>query len=102
MSSQRPQSTPGDEFANIGIGILISAAVLALLLRGAGAAAAWATGIAQPTGGPEAGIAVLFNPGNPSAALHAPGLNPVVYWAAAILLFGILGAAGFALWGWLC
>ncbi|WP_411700498.1 type IV secretory system conjugative DNA transfer family protein [Conyzicola sp.] len=98
MTTQRPQSTPGDEFANIGIGMLLSCAVLALLLRGAGSVAAWATGIAQPIGGLETGIAVLFNPGNPSAALNSPGLSAIAYWIAAIVLVGLVGATGFAAW----
>lgn len=60
MTTQRPQSAPGDEFVNLGICILISCAVLALLLRDAGSVAAWATGIEQPAGGIDTGIAVLF------------------------------------------
>jgi type IV secretion system protein VirD4 len=98
MTSQRPQSTPGDEFANVGIGMLLSCAVLALLLRGAGSVAAWATGLAQPIGGVETGIAVVFNPGNPSAALNSPGLSAVAYWFVASVLFTLVGIAGFAAW----
>ncbi len=74
------------------------AAVLALLLRAAGAVAAWATGIAQPAGGPETGLAVLLDPGNPSMVLQAPGLNPFAYWVTAILLVGLSSAAAFWLW----
>lgn len=98
MTTQRPQTTLGDEFANIGIGILISCAVLALLLRAAGSVTAWATGTSQPVGGIETGISVLFNPGNPSAALDSPGLSPVAYWFVAAILLVLLGTAGFALW----
>src|SRR5690606_27352784 len=83
MSTTRAQGTLGDELTNLGIALLIGAAAFALLLRAAGTVAAWATGIAQPASGPESGLSVLLNPGNPSAALHAPGLNPFAYWAAA-------------------
>ena len=98
MGTPRPQASLGDELANLGIGLLIGTAALALLLRGAGAVAAWATGIAQPAGGPETGLAVLLDPDNPSAALHAPGLHPVAYWLTAIVLLGAAGAGGIWLW----
>ncbi|MCI4658505.1 type IV secretory system conjugative DNA transfer family protein [Cryobacterium zhongshanensis] len=98
MSTPRPQGTLGDELANVGIGLLIGTALFALLLRGAGAVAAWATGSVQPAGGPEAGLAVLLEPGHPSAALQAPGLSPVAYWLTATLLIGLAAAA--ALWLW--
>jgi type IV secretion system protein VirD4 len=98
MTTQRPQSTPGDEFVNFGIAALISCAVLALVLRGAGSAAAWATGISQPSGGIETGIAVLFNPGNPSLALGSPGLSPIAFWLVASLLLALVGSAGYFLW----
>ena len=98
MSTQRPQTALGDELANLGIGFLIGAALFALLLRGSGAIAAWASGIAQPNGGPETGLAVLLNPGNPATALRVPGLNPVVYWATTIVLLGLESALVFGLW----
>jgi len=77
---------------------LICAAVFALLLRAGGAVAAWATGMQQPAGGPETGLAVLRDATNPAAGLQAPGLNPVVYWFTTVLLFGLAAAA--ALWVW--
>ena len=98
MGTPRPQAALGDELANLGIGLLIGTAGLALLLRGAGAVAAWATGIAQPAGGPETGLAVLLDPGNPSAALQAPGLHPVAYWITATMLLGTVGVGGIWLW----
>ena len=98
MTTQRPQTDLGDELTNLGIGLLIGAAVLALLLRGSGSLAAWATGIDQPNGGPETGLAVLLDPGNPAAALRAPGLNPVAYWVTTIVLVGMTSALAFALW----
>ena len=98
MSSQRPQSSLGDELANLGIILLILAGALALVLRAAGSAAAWVTGLAQPAGGPEAGLAVLLKPGTPAAALQSPGLNPVAYWAVAVLLLGLILTAAYWLW----
>lgn len=41
MTTQRPQTDLGDELTNLGIGLLIGAAVLALLFRRAGAVTAW-------------------------------------------------------------
>lgn len=90
--------TLGDEFANLGIALLIGATGLALLLRVAGTIAAWATGLPQPAGGPETGLAVLLNPADPSAALDAPGLQPVAFWLTAVLL--IASAAAAAVWVW--
>ncbi|WP_438854873.1 type IV secretory system conjugative DNA transfer family protein [Agromyces sp. M3QZ16-3] len=90
--------TLGDEFANLGIALLIGATGLALLLRIAGTIAAWATGLSQPAAGPEAGLAVLLNPADPSAALEAPGLQPVAFWLTAVVL--ISGAAAAAVWVW--
>ncbi|MFC5932037.1 type VI secretion protein [Cryobacterium melibiosiphilum] len=98
MSTPRPKAALGDEVTNIGLGVLIGAAGLSLVLRGAGAVAAWATGVPQPAGGPASGLAVLFNAGNPSVALQAPGLNPVAYWATTILMLALLTALG--VWAW--
>ncbi len=98
MSTPRPAGSLGDELSNLGIGILIGAAVLAAILRGAGSVAAWITGTGQPTGGIEAGLGVLLHPGDPAAALDAPGLNVVAYWITAGLL--VLGAGTAAWWAW--
>jgi hypothetical protein len=97
MSTQRPQTALGDELANLGIGLLIGAALFAMLLRGSGTVAAWASGTAQTNGGPETGLAVLLNPGNPAMALRAPGLNPVVYWVTTIVLVGLVSALAIGL-----
>ncbi|GEP26425.1 type VI secretion protein [Cryobacterium levicorallinum] len=98
MNTLRPHPALGDELANLGIGLLISTAGFALLLRAAGAVAAWATNTRQPAGGPATGLAVLLDPGHPSAALQAPGLNPVAYWLTTILLLGLAVTAAFWLW----
>jgi len=98
MTAPRPHAALGDELANLGIGLLISTAGFALLLRASGAVAAWATNIRQPAGGPTTGVAVLLDPGHPSAALQAPGLNPVAYWLTTTVLLVLAVAA--ALWLW--
>src|SRR5699024_8926226 len=60
--------------------------------------AAWFTGIAQPTGGIEAGLGVLLNPADPGVPLGADGLHPVVYWITAGLLILAVGAVGWWVW----
>ena len=94
MSTRRQGGALGDELANLGIIALIAAACLAVILRAAGSITAWATGIAQPSGGIEAGLGVLLRPGDPGAALGTDGLNAVVYWIVAGALIIAVGAAG--------
>ncbi|MGE3835163.1 MAG: type IV secretory system conjugative DNA transfer family protein [Acidimicrobiia bacterium] len=98
MSTPRPSGSLGDELSNLGILILISAAILAAILRAAGSVAAWITGTTQPTGGIEAGLGVLLNPGDPATALDAPGLGAVAYWITASVLILVAGAAGWWVW----
>lgn len=98
MSTSRATSALGDELTNLGIAVLIGCAGLALILRAAGSIAAWATGLPQPAGGPETGLAVLLRPQNPSAALLAPGLHPVAYWTTAAFLLAAAISAGICLW----
>ena len=98
MSAPRHATSLGDELSNIGIGILIGAAILAGILRAAGSIAAWATGIPQPAGGIDAGLVVLLNPADPAAALDAPGLHPVAYWVTAGILLALAGAIGWSVW----
>lgn len=97
-SAPRPAGSFGDELSNLGIGLLIAAAILAGILRGAGSVAAWITGTSQPTGGVEAGLGVLLNPGDPAEALDAPGLNAIAYWTTAAVLIVAAGALGW--WAW--
>ncbi|MGD7786868.1 type IV secretory system conjugative DNA transfer family protein [Propionibacteriaceae bacterium Y1700] len=98
MSTPRPSGALGDELSNLGIGILISAAILSAILRGAGSVAAWITGTTQPAGGVEAGLGVLLNPGDPATALDAPGLGAVAYWITASVLILATGSAGWWVW----
>lgn len=56
--------------------------------------AAFLTGAPQPAGDPTSGVGVLFRPGDPGSALDADGLNAVVYWMVAGLLFAGLVTGG--------
>ena len=98
MSTPRQGGALGDELANLGIIALITAAVLAVILRVAGTITAWATRTAQPTGGIEAGLGVLLHPADPGSALGADGLNPVAYWAVTGVLIVAVGGAGWWVW----
>jgi type IV secretion system protein VirD4 len=97
MNTPRPQSTLGDELADLGMVLLIGTALLGFILRAAGTVAAWLTGLPLPTGGPQTGLAVVFDPINPGGAINAPGLHPIAYWLAVFLLLGSVGAAAISL-----
>ncbi|WP_404434244.1 TraM recognition domain-containing protein [Microbacterium lacus] len=98
MTVPNQKGMPGDELANVGIGILVGGAALALLLRAAGSVAAWASSIPQPTGGVESGLSVLLDPGDPAGALGAPTLNVVAYWITAAVI--LAAAAALVVVGW--
>src|SRR5699024_8838609 len=53
---------------------------------------------APPPPGPGAGVVVLFRPGDPGAALEAPGLTPSLYWITPPLPPPVLGAGVGWLW----
>lgn len=78
-----------DELVNFALIGLAAVGLLAALLRLAGSAAAWLSGVRQPTGGAEAGFKVLARPGDPAPALGAPGLSAVVYWLVVAVLVGL-------------
>ena len=99
MSGQlRPTGSMGDELTNAALVALAALGVAAVLLRVAGSIAAFLTGAPQPEAGLGAGAAVLLHPGNPAAALGAPGLNVVVYWIVAGLLITGSGVGGWWVW----
>ena len=81
----------GEELTNAALIGLVGIFALVLVLRGAGSVAAFLTGAPQPTAGPEGGMAVLFDPAHPDAALGAEGLNPVVYWIVTTVLLALIG-----------
>jgi len=98
MSTPRPARPLGDELTNLALGLLVAAAVLAALLRGAGSVAAWVTRAGQPTSGIEAGLGVLAHPGDPAVPLGAPGLSAVAYWITAAVLILAVGMLGWWVW----
>jgi len=98
MTGDRTASALGDELTNLGMAALIGSAGLALVLRAAGSAAAWAAGIPQPTSGPASGLAVLLDPSEPGTALGAPDLHPVAYWTTAIVMLTVVGTCSIVIW----
>ena len=74
--NQRQAGGMGDELTNAALIGLIGMFGIALVLRAAGSVAAFLTGTPQPDAGAAAGLAVLFNAGDPATALGADGLNP--------------------------
>ncbi|MFK5159679.1 type IV secretory system conjugative DNA transfer family protein [Propionibacterium freudenreichii] len=98
MSTPHQSASMGDELTNILMAGLTALFGLVLTLRAAGTVATFLTGAAQPEAGITGGLAVLFDPGNPAAALGADGLNPVAYWITLALMLALLGAAG--AWAW--
>ena len=69
--NQRQAGGMGDELTNAALVGLIGMFGIALVLRAAGSVAAFLTGTPQPDAGAAAGLAVLFNPGDPATALGA-------------------------------
>lgn len=101
MSTPRPGGPSralGDEPTNIGIGLLIAAAMLAVILRAAGSVAAWIVGISPPVSSIGSGLGVLLRPGDPAVPLAAPGLNPVVYWITAAVLIAVAATVTACVW----
>jgi type IV secretory pathway TraG/TraD family ATPase VirD4 len=101
MSTPRPggpSGALGDELTSFGIGLLVAAAMLAVILRAAGSVAAWIVGISQPVSGIGSGLGVLLHPGDPAVPLAAPGLNPVVYWITAAVLIAIAASVVACVW----
>lgn len=92
MNGQTPRSG-NDTAINLGLGLIAAVGALAGLLRAAGSASAWITSTPQPNGSLGAGLSVLTRPTRPAAALRAPGLNPVVYWAVVAVLLILAGLA---------
>ncbi|GAA3607796.1 hypothetical protein GCM10022199_09470 [Marihabitans asiaticum] len=94
--NQRRAGGMGDELTNAALIGLVGMFGIALVLRAAGSVAAFLTGTTQPEAGVAAGLAVLFNPGDPATALGADGLNPAVYGLVSTALLGGLapGSSG--------
>lgn len=101
MSNPRaggPSGALGDELTNLGIGLLIAAAMLAVILRAAGSVAAWVTRTGQPRGSIGSGLGVLLHPGDPAVPLAASRLSLVVYWTTAAVLIAVAAAIVACVW----
>ncbi|WP_350351624.1 TraM recognition domain-containing protein [Microbacterium sp. A8/3-1] len=88
----------GDELTNSLMIGLVALFGVAAVLRGAGSVAAALAGIEQPRVGISGGVSVVFDPTDPAAALEAPGLNAVHYWAVAALMLVLTAAAFGSAW----
>ncbi|MGO1922186.1 MAG: type VI secretion protein, partial [Microbacterium sp.] len=95
---QRQTGSMGDELTNAALIGLVGMFGIALILRAAGSVSALLTGAPQPEAGPASGLDVLFNPGNPAAALDSDELNSVAYWITTAVMLAGLVAAG--VWAW--
>lgn len=95
MSSVRGVRPASDQLVNIGLILLGGGIAFIAALRLAGNVAAWLTGLPEPSGGVASGLGVLAHPLDPGAALDAPGLNAIAYWAvvAVILLVPAIATA---------
>ncbi|GAB4005474.1 type IV secretory system conjugative DNA transfer family protein [Nocardioides ultimimeridianus] len=87
-----------DDLVNVALIGIGTAFVLAATLRGAGSVTTRLTGAPQPRSGLAAGLRVLVHPADPGAALAAPRMSAVVYWAVVAALMTVIG--GLAHIGW--
>lgn len=98
MTAPRPTGSLGDELTNVLLALVAGIVILAAILRAAGTVTAFLTGTAQPTAGVASGAGVLLHPDNPATVLGAPGLNPVVYWIVAGIMFMAAAATAWSVW----
>ena len=87
-----------DDLVNLGLVLIAAVGLVAAVLRLAGSAAAWLTGVGQPEGGLEAGFRVLTEPGDPAAALDSPGLAAWAYWLVLTLMTSAVVMCALVLW----
>ena len=95
MSQQHAAPVDGQ---NLIIGGILAAGGLFGLLWAAGTIAAWVSGHPVPHGRPTGAVTAFAQPGDPSAAWHAPVGPPVVYWG--MLALFVTALAVLALLGW--
>lgn len=81
--------------ALIGIGTVLA---LAATLRGAGSIVTRLSSAPQPRSGVAAGLRVLARPSDPAAALAAPGMPTVAYWAVVAAILMTIAALAYAAW----
>ncbi|MGO2170498.1 MAG: type IV secretory system conjugative DNA transfer family protein [Microbacterium sp.] len=77
---------------------MVAGFAFALILRGAGTAAAWLSGLPLPTAGMAAGLGVFADPLNPGRPLGVDGLHPLLYWLVAAVMLTVVIVP--AVWGW--
>ncbi|MGO1184397.1 MAG: type IV secretory system conjugative DNA transfer family protein [Micrococcaceae bacterium] len=78
---------------------MVAGFAFALILRGAGTAAAWLSGLPVPTAGMAAGLGVFADPLNPGRPLGVDGLHPLLYWLVAAVMLAVVIVP--AVWGWM-
>lgn len=83
---------------NILIAVLIGTFGLTLVLRAAGSAGAFLTGVSQPGEGIAGGVGILFDPTHPGRALGSDELSPFVYWMVVGVMLAILVVV--LMWAW--
>lgn len=86
------------QLTNAALIVICAAFVVALLLRTAGAIAAFLSDVQQPSTGTASGLRVLAEPGSPGNALGTAGLSGVVYWGAVVVLLAVLASLAFGGW----
>lgn len=87
-----------DELVTAALVAIGSAFILALILWASAIAAAFIGGTPRPQGGLLAGLRTLTRPLDPSKALAAPGLSPILYWV--IVLAFLSTIVGLGVGGW--
>ena len=93
MSNAHSVRPPSDQLVNLGLVLLVAGIAFIGVLRVAGTVVAWLSGLPEPTGGIAAGRRVVADPLDPGAALGAPGLNPMTYWAVVAVMLLVPAAA---------
>jgi type IV secretion system protein VirD4 len=79
-----------DQLLNLGLGALGGGVAFALILRGAGTATAWLSGLPAPTGGAGSGLGVFAHPLDPGTPLGVHGLNWMLYWTLVTVMLAII------------
>jgi type IV secretory pathway TraG/TraD family ATPase VirD4 len=82
-------------FALVAIGAVFA---LAATLRGAGSLVTELAGGPQPRSGVASGLRVLVRPGDPAAALAAPGMSSVAYWSVVAAILTALVSLAYVTW----
>jgi type IV secretory pathway TraG/TraD family ATPase VirD4 len=87
-----------DDLINIALTGIGATFALAATLRGAGSLVTQLAGLPQPQSGVAAGLRVLARPSDPAAALAAPGMPTVAYWAVVATILTTIAALAYTSW----